>query len=310
MRRVLAPILCLAVAVALAGCGGGGGGEGSAVGLIPFISERDGGKPQLFIMDWDGTNIRQLTHWSDAVDTPKLSPDGSKVVFVGYDIGNSDIYVINSDGTGLQQLTTDPHSNLGPAFSGDGSKIVFQSYRDGNSEIYVMDADGGNQTRLTENTDYDGWPAFSPDSSKIAFCSSRDGYYETHIYVMNSDGSEPTRLTTQISQLNASPNFSPDGSKIIFISYYGPEYGDPVGSDVSIMDSNGSSPTRLTYTGVADGCPVFSHDGLRIAFGCRVIGNGDIFIVHVDGSNLTDITSNPAWDGFFWQDIPYRRIAS
>ncbi len=54
-----------------------------------------------------------------------------------------------------------------------------------------MDADGSGHTRLTDNPAQYCCPTWSPDGSRIAFDSDRDGNFE--IYIMNADGSDPTR---------------------------------------------------------------------------------------------------------------------
>src|SRR5437660_277310 len=68
-------------------------------------------------------------------------------------------------------------------------KIAFNTNRDGNEEIYVMNPDGTGQTRLTNDAASDVGPAWSPDGLKIAFNRGFD------IFVMDADGSSPTRLT-------------------------------------------------------------------------------------------------------------------
>ncbi len=72
----------------------------------------------------------------------------------------------------------------------------------GHWEIYIIDADGSNIIRLTHNSADDMFPVWSPDGSRIAFVSYRDEKTElanlegnTEIYIMNSDGSNVTKLT-------------------------------------------------------------------------------------------------------------------
>ena len=99
------------------------------------------------------------------------------------------------------------------------ARILFTSNRDGNSQIYVMNSDGSGQTCLTNGSydDYD--PEWSPDRSRIAFSSTRGGYLGD-IYLMNADGSKPTRLTYtkgfDTTVRNKDAAWSPDGSKIAF----------------------------------------------------------------------------------------------
>jgi TolB protein len=118
--------------------------------MIAFASSRRGER-QLFIMDADGSNIRQVTNLEDMGGRSSWSPDGKKLAFYAGPAGDHNIYTINIDGTGLTQLTYSG-DNLGPSWSPDGNWIAFTSFRDGNNEIYIMRPDGTNPTRLTNNS--------------------------------------------------------------------------------------------------------------------------------------------------------------
>lgn len=93
--------------------------------------------------------------------------------------------------------------------SPEGSKIAFV-YK---GAIYSVPVSGGKAVRLTNGEFYDSTPVWSPDGTKIAFSSDRNGGAD--IYVMNSDGSEPRRLTWN-SASETPEAFTPDGKEIIF----------------------------------------------------------------------------------------------
>jgi TolB protein len=124
--------------------------------MIAFASSR-GGARQLFVMEADGTNIRQVTDLSDMGGRSSWSPDGTRLAFYRGPFGDRDIYIINIDGSGLAQLT-DGGDNLGPSWSPDGNWIAFTSFRDGNNEIYILHPDGTGLTRLTNNPISDWQP--------------------------------------------------------------------------------------------------------------------------------------------------------
>ena len=103
----------------------------------------------------------------------------------------------------------------GPAeatFSGATGRLAFTM----GDDIYVSDSDGHNAVNITNHPAEDFDPAWSPDGTKIVFTSERDGNRE--IYVMNDDGSAPTRLTNDTSALDFSPAWSPDGATILYRS--------------------------------------------------------------------------------------------
>jgi TolB protein len=124
--------------------------------MIAFASSRAGAR-QLFVMNADGTNIRQVTNLSDMGGRSTWSSDGTRLAFYRGPFGERDIYVINIDGTGLVQLT-DGGDNLGPSWSPDGNWIGFTSFRDGNNEIYLIRPDGTGLTRLTNSPISDWQP--------------------------------------------------------------------------------------------------------------------------------------------------------
>ena len=83
---------------------------------------------------------------------------------------------------------------------------------------------------------------------KIAFTTDRDGNEE--IYVMDADGSNPTRLTNNSAD-DGQPAWSPDGSQIAFGSF---RDGNP---EIYVMDADGSNQTNLTNNPASDRTPAW-----------------------------------------------------
>ena len=132
------------------------------------------GDEEIYVMNADGTNVRQLTSNGDFDSAPSWSPDGQRILFErapagtftpGTEAQEKDIYVMRADGTHVRRLTDSPGLDEGPEFSPDATKIAFSSARDGQQEIYVMDADGANPRRLTDNPARDE----SPDWQTLPF---------------------------------------------------------------------------------------------------------------------------------------------
>lgn len=179
----------------------------------------------------------------------------------------------------------------GPKWSPDGSRVAFSGnsdyYEYGDGEILAARAVDGTVVNLTNHPAWDALPAWSPDG-RIAFASNRDGRLE--LYVMNGDGSSPTRLTHDVG-FAGSFVWSPDGSRIVFESV---RDGAP---ELYTMGADGSNPSRLTYNSGFKRQVVWSADGTRIAFACEIeTDNRDVCSINSDGTNFVRLTSDPAFD--------------
>jgi Tol biopolymer transport system component len=78
-----------------------------AMGQIAFVSDRDGNQ-EIWVMNADGTNLRNITNHRAHDWMPTWSPDGTRIAFVSDRDGNWEIYVMNADGTNLRRLTNHP----------------------------------------------------------------------------------------------------------------------------------------------------------------------------------------------------------
>jgi TolB protein len=137
------------------GQGGDYSPDGSKIAYFNYI---DGGG-DIWLIDSDGRNVRQLTNHAAEDWWPVWSPDGKRIVFQSKRDGNFEIYVMNSDGSNPVRLTDNDIDDEEPKWSPDGTKIAFLSMRDGHYEIYIMNSDGTGQKRLTNENGH----AINPD---------------------------------------------------------------------------------------------------------------------------------------------------
>ncbi len=105
------------------------------------------GSMEVWVMDADGSNKKQVTHLGGANFAPFMHPDGKRIIFCSnhHDPKGRefDLFIINVDGTGLQQITFTPEFDGFPMFSRDGKKLVWASNRNGSTRgetnVFVAD---------------------------------------------------------------------------------------------------------------------------------------------------------------------------
>src|SRR5213080_4759477 len=102
---------------------------------------------EIWVMNADGSNKRQVTHLNKASFAPYFFPDGERIIFssnVADPKGRDfDLYMIKTDGTGLERITYNNTFDGFPMFSPDGKKLVFASNRNGakqgDTNIFIAD---------------------------------------------------------------------------------------------------------------------------------------------------------------------------
>ena len=102
---------------------------------------------EIWVMNADGSDQRQVTSLGGANFAPFFAPDGRRVIFSSNHKNprsrNFDLYLVNTDGTGLEAVTTDPEFDGFPMFSPDGKRLVWASNRgaavQGETNVFVAD---------------------------------------------------------------------------------------------------------------------------------------------------------------------------
>jgi TolB protein len=177
---------------------------------IVFISDADEDSAeqdwQLFIMNHDGTNSRQLTNSPSGVRPFSMSPNGLYIAYIGE---AEEIELFNLNSSTSTTLTNNNEVNVhNSLFSPDGTSILYIGFifaiRD--VEICSIDIDGKSNKNLTNSQGTDGSPQFSDDGTLITFYSDRDGNGE--IYIMNSNGRNQTNISNHPSN-DGNPIFQP-----------------------------------------------------------------------------------------------------
>jgi TolB protein len=212
------------------------GNKGMAGSKIAFIATRSG-KKEVYVADYDGSNVRQLTHDNVISVHPSLSPDGRRIAYTGYQSGYADVYVIDLASGARNRIAKFPGTNSGASFSPDGNRIALTVSKDGNPELYTVSASGGGARRLTRTRGVESGPTWSPSGDEIIYSSDDRG--SPQLYRISASGGEGQMLATGHGYCTE-PSWSPDGKKVAFNVRSGGEF------QVAVMDVAGGGARVVT----------------------------------------------------------------
>ncbi len=144
----------------------------------------------IFIMNADGTNVRQLTDVLGYDGGPFFSPDGKRICWRRFEENGAvaEIMTMNIDGSDQRQLTNMRAMSWAPSYHPSSQYLIFNTNKHGfgNFELYLVDVEGKFQpVRVTETDGFDGLASFSPDGKQITWTSNRNEKKESQIYLAN-----------------------------------------------------------------------------------------------------------------------------
>jgi uncharacterized protein YjdB len=223
--------------------------------------------------DDQGSIIGPATNLTWSTDNPQVATVGEDGTVTGVGYGHARI------------TATAPGGKTAAADVYVVGEIVMSSSRSGKFQLYAAErANLAQLAKITTDTTNATDPAFSADGSRIAYVSTSPGNAE--IFVMNADGTTPTRLTIEPSA-DGRPVFTPDGQTILFHS------GRTAGKQqIWSVNVDGSGLTQITRDSV-NLSPTVSPDGQTVAYVSLRDKNYDIWLMARDGSNQRRFTPTP-----------------
>jgi len=266
------------------------GRRGPFLSRIAFISDRTGSS-ELWVMDWNGDNQKQLTKHNSLALAPTWSPNGKHLVFTSYLRGNPALYLLTPQEGYLKLLWDKGGVNSSASISPDGSTVAFASSIEGNVDIYTISIEGGEARRLTTARGIDTQPSWAPNGRQIAFTSSRSG--SPQLYQMDADGSNIRRVSFG-AYFHDEGTWAYDGVRIACTTR------DEGSFQIATIDAISTERTVIPAPGNNES-PCFSPEGSMIAFASDRTGKPQIYITDANGvpHQLTSEGKNhsPAWVG-------------
>jgi Tol biopolymer transport system component len=248
---------------------------------IVFVSDRSG-SDQIWLMDKDGRNQRQLTSGPAEHSWPNWRHDSRQLVFIGYSPAKNE-YAVKSysldDKTETILVSSNSMMNR-PTYHPSDDFIAYSAQTGTNWDIWLTTIDGRQQQRLTTTPDMESNPLWSPDGKTLAYkVAPADGKYSltSQNFLTFSNGyDKPTVHSWQGPESVQMTDWSPDGHKI---SYTAETISGSSGkervtysaliSDITLAEGNATTTHTLFASQgetLGDRGPVFSPDGRFVAF--------------------------------------------
>lgn len=268
------------------------GKRGIADTKIAFANNSTGHK-EIYVVDYDGENLRKLTNDKSIALLPRWSKDG-RIFYTTYRYKNPDIFAIDLKLGKIAPIIIRGGLSLIGGVSPDGRALVFTSSKGPNPSIYIYDLETHERKQITNRNSVDGSPSYSPDGKFITFVSNRAG--NPQIYVMELATGE-TRPLTKSFNWSDSPQWSPTGEWIVFSGREASTH--PM--DIFLVDITGTQLRRLTTDAGSNEDPTWSPDGRFIAFTTTRNGRRELYVMDGDGSaphriaNLKGQSFTPHW---------------
>jgi TolB protein len=267
---------------------------------IYFVSDRTGAGnsfvKEIWSMDYDGSNQRQLTRYGSNSSQPAVSADGKLFAFATYAGGNPQIRIHTADTSRRQTFVNPVTSAVGtPEFTPDGKTVLFSATVDGWMQLMMAGIDGGGMHRISNVSKIEVSPRVNPKTgSDVLFISGRSG--RPQLWRMNMDGTDKEMLTSGEGDV-ANPSWSPDGHHIAFCWTRGYEPGN---FNIFVMDIADKVPVQLTTNSGRNENPWWAPDGVHLVFSSMRGRVTQLYSMLADGTNVRQLTTQgnnlqPVW---------------
>jgi len=260
-------------------------------------SSNKSGNWEIYLVDPDTKETKNLTDHKAKDTDPVWSPDGTQIAFVSDRSGTAELWVMGADGKNPRAVSRDTAGCTWLRWSPDGKRIVFVIEKDNKKDIYAIAMATGKVTQLTGSKFSSGQPTWSPDGQKLAYSYYHELTPKWSLCTMNADGGMVQDAGGPGGGIE--PAWSPDGKLIVFTSLR-----DDMGFRVYTCDPNGKNVRDLGTAAApcAAAFPQWSPDGKRIAFREWDTDKGmcQVAVVGADGTRHRVLTSeaphaHPRW---------------
>ena len=257
---------------------------------IAFTSNRDG-RPDVYVMNDDGSHVVRLTDSEDAELVSGWSADGKRIYFSVFKSDSATIYAVPTEGGAAVPVGSS--RGQGTKITRDGRRVVYGKMPWQTMQLFTAAVDGSSARQLSPGTSAFYCHAISADGNRVATSRSDAGALQIWVFELSRNVSRQVTNFTGSSRSPQCPDWSPDGKQLAVQGYVVDE-GDSktLTSYIWLIDVTTGTPTRLGVhpTKYNDELPSWFPDGRHIAFQSDRTGRWEIWVMNSDGSNAHQLT--------------------
>ena len=184
--------------------------QGICRSKIVFSAATTSKNREIFICDFDGTNIKQLTKHNTLCVEPVWAPDGKSFVFSFYGPTYTNLVQYNME-TGLsRRLTQYGGINAGGSLSPDGKTLAMILSRNNQVDLYTRPTEGGSLKQLSSGKAVEASPRWSPDGKKLCFVSDAKNGRPVLCVIDPFAGGKATEISGLVGSERVAPSWSSD----------------------------------------------------------------------------------------------------
>jgi TolB protein len=258
------------------------GQQGMFLSRVAFVGNASGHK-EIYIADYDGYNVKQITFDKSIALFPRWSPQGDKLFYNSFKEGQGSMLYMRDMASGkTTKVSGRKGLNTGAAFPPHQRYLALTLSEGDNMDIYAIDFAGNIVKRLTSVWGINVSPTFSPDGARMAYVSNRSG--SPQIYVQTVDDGREERLTFE-GRYNTSPSWS----GLNQIAYAGMADGR---FDIFTISPEGGGLRKITGNNGNHGNnedPCWYANGRYVMFSSNRDGGYHLYLAMANGFNSRKI---------------------
>lgn len=247
---------------------------------IAFVSRGRNGVAvnELYVMNSDGSLIRQMTHDGYYKKRASWSPDGKRLAYAGARDDQWFLFLMNIHGTDPNPVRLiEGHE---PSWSPNGAQIIFHATPNGAPELFVYDLKTEKVSKLETGRPESWEPTWTKDNQILFIAPLFTDAQEFYQIDLNT---KDTKRITRNETREFGGTFSPDQSQLAYAAHRNNNW------DIYVLDLETTKEYRLTFHEADDLFPCWSPEGNKILFQSERGPGRSLFTILVDGTHLRKI---------------------